>query len=409
MKALIFGSGRQAVGVAWYLVNHSDFDEIGLYSRSPGPIDEIVDFLGSEKVNKHVGNVFDAEETKEVMRQYDVGINTLPTRKTSYRTIELAADVGLNMVDILEEYHRRPDPYEMEELELPEGMSVEGYGEELHRRYSDNNIMLLDGMGFAPGITNFTLGEALREMDKPKSAIARCGGIPNEESAGRHPLKYMITWSFEHVLREYNIKSAAIKDGERVELEALTLQEKFTFDKFGKEVELECAVTPGMPSFAYTRPELENTYEKTIRWPGHYDTIKEFKKIGLLDIESVEINGCDIVPREFLSAVITPKLQPGEKDRDACAMWNNAQGEKDGREINIDYYLWVDQRDGLSAMQQVTGFPAAIGAEMIAKGELQGRGILPPEDCIIGLLYDKMMSKLEAVGITILKEISFLS
>ncbi len=408
MKALIIGSGKQAVGVAWYLVNHTDFEEIGLYSRSQGPMDNMIDFVGGERVKKHIGNVFDPETLKEVMQDYDVGINTLPDRKTSYRTIELAADVGLNMVDILEEYHRRPDPYEMEGMELPPGITVEGYGEELHERYQKKGIMLLDGMGFAPGITNFTLGEALREMDTPKTAIARCGGIPDEGSAERHPLKYMITWSFDHVLREYNIKSGAIKDGKRVELEALSLHERFRFDKFGKDVELECAVTPGMPSFPYTHPELEDTYEKTIRWPGHYDTIKEFKKCGLLDVEPIEVNGNLVVPREFLSQVITPRLQPFENDRDCCVMWNTAQGIMKGEDITTDIYMWVEEKNGLRAMQQTTGFPAAIGAEMLAKGELKGNGIIPPEDCIKGSLYLDMIKKLEAVGVTISKETNFL-
>ena len=65
MKALIIGSGKQAVGVAWYLVNHTDFEEIGLYSRSQGPMDNMIDFVGGERVKKHIGNVFDPETLKE--------------------------------------------------------------------------------------------------------------------------------------------------------------------------------------------------------------------------------------------------------------------------------------------------------------------------------------------------------
>lgn len=406
MKALIFGAGRQAEGIAWYLVNHTDFEEIGIFSRSPGPIDDMMDFIGSEKLKKYVGDVMDSEKTKEVMKNYDVGINALPTRQTSYKTIELAMEIGLNMVDILEEYHRSPDPYEMEGMEIPEGMTVDEYGEYLHEGYKEKGIMLLDGIGFAPGITNFTLGEALREMDETKTAIARCGGIPDEEFAHGHPLRYMITWTFDHVLREYNIKSAAIKDGERVELEALTLQERFRFDKFGKDVELECAVTPGMPSFVHTRPELENTYEKTIRWPGHYDTIKEFKKCGMLDLEPVEVGGCEVVPRDVLLKVITPRLKPQKGETDVCVMWNTAEGIKDGKKITIDYYAW-DEEDveaGLTAMQRNTCFPPAISAEMMAKEEISGKGIIAPEDCITGTAYEKMIERLKDVGIVILKE-----
>ncbi len=406
MKALIFGAGRQAEGIAWYLVNHSDFEQVGIYSRSEDHINKISDFLKSDKIEKHIGNVLDEEKTKEVMEGYDVGINALPTRETSYKTVELAIEEGLDMVDILEEYHRRPDPYEMENLEIPEDMTVEEYGEWLHEEYKENDLIFIDGNGFAPGITNFTLGEALREMDERESAIARCGGVPDEEAAKRHPLKYMITWAFDHVLREYNIKSPAIIDGEETEIRALTRHEKFNFDKFGKDVELECAVTPGMPSFVYTRSDLNETYEKTIRWPGHYDAIKEFRECGMLDIEPVEVDGKEFVPREVLSSVITPKLQPEEGDTDICVMWNTAKGKKDDKDVRIDYYLWdeEDTEAGLTAMQRTTCFPAAISAEMIVKGDIEEKGIVPPEDCIKGEVYEKMIARLEDVGIKILKK-----
>ncbi|MEF8875033.1 MAG: saccharopine dehydrogenase C-terminal domain-containing protein, partial [Candidatus Thermoplasmatota archaeon] len=350
--------------------------------------------------------IAESEKLKEIMKEYDVGINALPTRETCYATAEAALEVGLDLIDMLEEYHRRPDLYEMEDMETPEGMSVEGYGESLHERAIENDVTFISGMGFAPGITNFTLGEGLREMDEGETAIARCGGIPDEESAQRHPLKYMITWTFDHVLREYNIKSPGIKDGEKKELEALTEHVKFTFDKFGHELDLECAVTPGMPSFVHTRPDLENTYEKTIRWAGHYDVIKEFKRCGLLDTEPVEMEGTEIAPREFLSKIITPKLEPKEGERDMCVMWNTAEGKKDGDPIRIDYYM-LDREDpemGLTAMQRTTCFPPAISAEMIAKGEITEKGIVPPEDCIKGPVYEKMIERLEEVGIKILKE-----
>jgi len=407
MKALIFGAGRQAEGMAWYLANHTDFEKIGILSRSEDPIDDIIEFIGSKKLEKYVVNVIDeTEKLKDIMREYDVGINALPTRKTCYATAEAAIDVGLDLVDVLEEYHRKPDMYETEELEIPEDMTIEEYGESLHERAVENDMTFISGMGFAPGITNFTLGEALREMDEGESAIARCGGIPDEKAVERHPLKYMITWAFDHVLREYNIRSPAIKDGERTELDALTEHVKFTFDKFSCELELECAVTPGMPSFVHTRPDLKNTYEKTIRWAGHYDIIKEFRKSGLLDTESVEVDGAEVVPRDFLSKVITPKLKPKEGDRDMCVMWNTAEGTKNGESVRIDYYM-LDREDpemGLTAMQRTTCFPPSISAEMIAKDGISEKGIIAPEDCIKGPIYENMIQRLNEVGIEILKE-----
>jgi saccharopine dehydrogenase-like NADP-dependent oxidoreductase len=116
------------------------------------------------------------------------------------------------VVDILEEYHRRPDTYETEGLEVAASMSLEEYGESLHRSAQESGVTLLDGMGFAPGLSNITLGEGIRKV-QAESAVARVGGIPSRQSAKRHPLKYMITWSFGHVLREYMVKVRVIQDG----------------------------------------------------------------------------------------------------------------------------------------------------------------------------------------------------
>ncbi|MBS3782081.1 MAG: saccharopine dehydrogenase, partial [Candidatus Thermoplasmatota archaeon] len=362
--------------------------------------------IGSKKLAKHILDVTDKKETKEVMEGYDAAINALPTRETSYASLEASIEVGLDMVDMLEEYHRKPDKYEMEGLDLPEGMSVEEYGEHLHEKALENDVTFVDGMGFAPGLTNFTLGKGLREMDKGKSAIARCGGIPEKKAAEKRPLKYMITWAFDHVLREYMIKSPAIKNGERTEIQALTEHKKFIFDKFGQDEELECAVTPGMPSFVYTRSELEETYEKTVRWPGHYDAIKTFKECGMLDNEPIPVRGKEVVPREVLSAAVTPKLKPEKGDKDVCVMWNTAEGEKNGEPLRIDYYMWdeADAETGLTAMQRTTGFPPAITAEMLAKDKIPEKGIVPPEDCIKNDIYEEMMERLEKVDIQVLEE-----
>jgi hypothetical protein len=83
-----------------------------------------------------------------------VGIITLPDRRSSYKTIETAIGSSLGVVNILEEYHRRPDPYEKEGL-----------------------VTLLDGIAFAPGLSNVTLGEGIRKV-QATSAVARVGGIP---------------------------------------------------------------------------------------------------------------------------------------------------------------------------------------------------------------------------------------
>jgi len=404
MKILVFGgSGKIGSAVTWDLAPDPEVEEIGIVGRHIETLEKVKNWVGSDKIKPHVLDINNKEQAIALMRQYDVGILTLPNRQTSYKTVSLAIESGLNIVDTIEEFHRTPDAYETEGLELPEGMKLSEYGEWLHNRALKNNVTFVDGMGFAPGLSNITVGDGMRKIDVSERAVARVGGIPSQEAAARHPLRYMITWAFEHVLREYMIKLNVIKNGKIIEVNAATDREKFRFNQFGQDVELECAVTPGMPSFLFTRPQLQEFAEKTVRWPGHWDGIQTLKECGMLDIEPVEFEGHKIVPREFLLSMITPRLLPNEGEIDVCVMYNTLEGKKDGKKVKIEYFMWneADTKNNISSMMQVTGYPLAISARMIGRGEINEKGIVAPEDAITPELYKKFIEELKKRNIEI--------
>lgn len=278
MKILVIGgSGKIGSAIVHDLSQQKDVEVVGIAGNSIDALENIAKWVDSDKAVLHTLNIMDTKGTNKIMCGYDVVVISLVERMKSYKAVEAVIDTGLKAVDILEEYHRRPEPHEIEGLEVPEGMILEEYGELLHQRAVENDATLIDGLGFAPGLSNITLGEGIRKLDKAESAIARVGGIPAKEAAGKHPLKYTINWNFKHVLREYTVRVKVLKDGKPIEIEALSEREKFRFTQFGRDEELECAVTPGMPSFPFTRPNLTQFVEKTIRWPGHWEEIETLK------------------------------------------------------------------------------------------------------------------------------------
>jgi len=408
MKILVFGgSGAIGKAVTYDLARDGKVEQVGIVGRRRSALAETAKWVGSAKVKIHPLDILDKTKTKTLMGKYDVGVIALPDRRTSYRLIESAVEAGFHIVDMLEEYHRRPDAYEIEGLIKKKGMTLNQYGDWIHETALKTKTTFLDGMGFAPGISNVTVGEGIRKLDEAESAVARVGGVPNKEAARKHPLRYMITWAFEHVLREYMVKLFVIKNGRVVEVDALSDRERFRFDKFGQDEELTCAVTPGMPSFIFTRSQLRDFAEKTVRWPGHYEGVDTLKECGLLDIDPVKHKKAKIVPREFLLTLIRPRLKPQKGDSDVCVMYNTVIGLKDGRRTKIEYFMWdtADPKMGLSSMARVTGFPVAICARYIASGEISQHGIVAPEDAISGSLYVKFMADLKARDIDILEEI----
>lgn len=404
MKILVFGgSGKIGSAVATDLARDPAVRQVGIAGRDARSLERVKRRIGTGNVVPHVVDVDDSNSVRAAMDGYDAGALSLPDRRTSYRVAHLAVEAGFSIVDMLEEYHRRPDASETENLQVPWGMTLEQYGDWLHEQAANSGCTFVDGMGFAPGIANVTIAEGIRKLDRAVSAVARVGGIPDKESAAKHPLRYMITWSFEHVLREYVIRLLVRKGGQTVEVEAGAEPESFRFDRLGHDETLECAITPGMPSFLYTHTELEDFCEKTVRWPGHWSGVKTLKECGLLDLAPIDFDGRNVVPREFLLALLTPRLESRPGESDVCVMYNTVRGTRDGRPVTIEHRMWeeADPESGLSAMARVTGFPVAIVARLLANGSIRKPGILAPEEAIGADLYPDFMRELAARRIRI--------
>ena len=187
MKILVLGAaGKMGRAVSWYLGKDPQISKVGLLDAHESALKPMA--TDADKFNIHTVRIEDSAKLQEVMKEYDAGIVVLPNRRLSYLATEAALAARLNLVDILEEYHRRPDEYEIEGLVVPAGMSIREYGESLHQRAEKNDMLILDGMGFAPGLSNLTTEHGIGLLDKVKTAVARVGGIPNADAASHHPL-----------------------------------------------------------------------------------------------------------------------------------------------------------------------------------------------------------------------------
>jgi saccharopine dehydrogenase-like NADP-dependent oxidoreductase len=86
-------------------------------------------------------------------------------------------------------------------------------------------------------------------------------------------------------------------------------------------------------------------------------------------------------------------------------MYNTLIGEKNGKKVKIEYFMWdeADTQNGISSMARVTGFPVAITGKFILAGKIKEKGIVAPEDCIEGDLYEKFDEELKKRNINILE------
>ena len=107
---------------------------------------------------------------------------------------------------------------------------------------------------------------------------------------------------------------------------------------------------------------------------------KTLIECGLLDTEPIEIKSVKISPREFLTRLLTPKLQLGE-EKDLTIMKIKVVGEARGENVEYIYNLvdYYDDKEKVTSMARTTAYTASIIAQLIGQSKIEEKGITPPE------------------------------
>jgi len=164
------------------------------------------------------------------------------------------------------------------------------------REHAERNASapVASDQGLAPGLVNICAEQAYRMVCEeryhaPKIKMA-VGGLP--ENRGLNPLDYIVTWSVDGLINEYEGEAEILEGAERKRVPTLTGLETMTVD--GDE--LEAFYTSGGSAHTIesmfnqtSRPIPDVTY-KTLRYPGHMKIVKwlmeqvEFRRLDMMDL-----------------------------------------------------------------------------------------------------------------------------
>ena len=113
--------------------------------------------------------------------------------------------------------------------------------------------------------------------------------------------------------------------------------------------------------------------------------MKCLENVGMLSTAPVEFNGQEIVPIQFLKAVLPDPKSLGANYHGQTSIGCRIRGIKDGKERTYYIYNNCDhekafQETGTQAVSFTTGVPAALGASMWAKGLWRGAGVFNVEE-----------------------------
>ena len=376
MNVTILGLGMIGSAVAHELMSSSKITELTLIDAKQGNIDACLSSLNSIKASGAVVELTNYNEVVAILNKSDIAIACLP-HFLSLPTVHAAIEARCHLIDLVG-------------ADYPEKM-------ELHEKAIENGVLIVPGMGVAPGIVNILAARGIDLLDEADEAIILSGGIPRYPLL---PLWYQVVFRLESVMGLYTRPAQAAENGILVNHPALSGLETITFpDPVG-----ECeAVYSDAHSVAYTlKDKVNRIYEKTIRYKGHFEKMAVLSDLGFLNEEPVTIDGIEVSPRNLTMALLEPQLK-GATNEDVTVIRVTVTGLKDGQHKQIEWNMidHYDHEKDITSMAKTTSMPAVILAEWIAKGKVNHIGVVTPEEIIIDDFFNPFLNELSNKGIHI--------
>jgi saccharopine dehydrogenase-like NADP-dependent oxidoreductase len=249
--------------------------------------------------------------------------------------------------------------------------------------------------GVAPGLANVAIGHCHAALDRTDRVVYYVGGLPKNP---QWPWRYKAPFAPADVLEEYTRPVRMIENGKPITRPALSEPERITFEPVG---ELEAFNTDGLRSLIRTIA-APNMVEKTLRHPGHADLMAVLRESGFFSKDALQVGGATIRPLDVTSRLLFPMWAYEEGEEEFTILRVIVEGRKGGRGIRYQYDLYdeYDRQNRRTSMARTTGFPCAIVARMLARGEIAEPGVHPPE--YLGAqpgLLDTLMKELAARGV----------
>lgn len=359
MRYLVLGAGQQGRAIAFDLLRDPD-TEIILADRDPDLLEEVYSWLDDPRVDLEPLDASNVEELEAVMEDADATISALPYRFNLGAT-EAAIAAKTHLID------------------LGGNNDVVAGQLELDAAAKEAGIVVIPDCGLAPGLSAILAADVANRFSRIHELKIRVGGLPQRPQG---ELDYMLTFNVEGLLNEYSEPCVAVVDGETVLVEPLGDIERVNFpEPWG---ELEAFNTSGGLS---TLPrslghKVENMDYKTLRYPGHAEKIRGLYDQGLFSREPKQTSEGEVIPRELLGKMIEEVCDYPEAD--VVLLRILATGLKNSVPIMVRSQIIdrFDKENGITAMMRMTGYPASIIAQMILRGDVDTRGVVPGERAV---------------------------
>ena len=368
-RVLIIGAGGVATVAAHKVAKNADvFSDIMIASRTQSKCDDIVRAIGNPKIK--TARV-DADNIDELVRLFDEFkpdlVMNLALPYQDLTIMEACLRHGCSYLDTAN--------YEPKDEAHFEYSWQWAYKE----RFEAAGLTAILGCGFDPGVTSiFTAYAAKHYFDEIQYLdIVDC-------NAGDHHKAFATNFNPEINIREITQKGLFWEDGQWRETEPLEIHKTLNYPNVGPK-----------ESYLLHHEELESLVKNypTIRRARFWMTfgqeylthLRVIQNIGMASIKPINYNGMEIVPLQFLKAVLPNPQELGENYDGETSIGCRIRGLKDGKEQT--YYIYNNcshqaayEETGMQGVSYTTGVPACIGARLFMLGEWKRPGVWNVEE-----------------------------
>lgn len=366
-RALIIGAGGVAsVVIAKCCQNSEVFSEIMIASRTKARCDALKEKWQDKTKTVITTAAVDADNVPELcalIREYkpDIVMNiALPYQ--DLHIMDACLECGVDYLDTAN--------YEPEDTAKFEYSWQWAYRE----RFEKAGLTAILGCGFDPGVTGVFSAYAMKhEFDEINYIdILDCNG-------GDHGYPFATNFNPEINIREVSAKGSYIEDGKWVETEPMEIKRVYNFKGVG-EKDMYLLHHEELESLALNIKGIKRIRFFMTFGQSYLTHLKCLENVGMTSIEPIMYEGREIVPLQFLKAVLPDPASLGPRTVGKTNIGCIFRGKKDGKDKNYYLYNICDHQEcykevGSQAISYTTGVPAMIGAAMVLMGEWKKPGV----------------------------------
>ena len=246
-------------------------------------------------------------------------------------------------------------------------------------RFEEAGITALLGSGFDPGVTSVFSAYALKHYFDEINYIDIM-----DCNAGDHGYPFATNFNPEINIREVSAKGSYWEDGHWVETEPMEIKRVYNFPEVG-EKDMYLLHHEEIESLALNIPGIKRIRFFMTFGQSYLTHLKYLENVGMTSIEPIMYEGKEIIPLQFLKAVLPDPASLGPRTVGKTNIGCIFIGKKDGKEKKLYIYNVCDHQEcykevGSQAISYTTGVPAMIGAMMIMNGTWNKAGVYNIEE-----------------------------